>query len=103
MQTAKCFVPLCYLPVLTIELDFYHIISVGPVVSLVCNHLGPHNFHLKWNLKEEITLSGTIFCALLNMLDKVFLWVENVAELALHGDRVFKDTLVNLYLGNFLC
>ena len=84
MQTAEGFVPLLYLPVLAIELDLDQIFSVGPIVSLVLNHLGLYYLHLKRYLKEEITLPGAILCALLHMLDKVFLWVKYVAEFALH-------------------
>ena len=86
MQTAKSLVPLGYLPALAIELDLDHVFCVGPVVSLVLNHLSVHYLHLKWYLEEKITLSGAVLCALFHMLDKVFLWEENVAELALHGD-----------------
>ena len=84
MQAAKRFVPLGYLPVLSIEFDLDQIFSIGPIVSLILNHLGLYNLHLKWYLKEEITLPGAILRALFNMLDKVFLWVKYVAELALH-------------------
>ena len=103
VKAAEGFVPLLYLPVLAIELDLYQIFSVGPIVRLILYHLSLHNLHLKWYLEEKITLSGAVFCALFHMLDKVFLWEENVAELALHGDWVFKDTLIDLNLGNFLC
>ena len=102
MQAAKRFVPLIYLPVLSIEFDLDHIFRIGSVVSIILNHLSLSNLHLKWNLKEKITLSCAILCALFHMLDKVFLWEENVAEFALHGDRMFEDTSIYLYLSNFL-
>ena len=103
MQAAEGFIPLGYLPVLAVEFHLDQIVGVRPVVSLVLNHLGLHDLYLQRYLKEEAALPGAILRALLHMLNEVFLGEENVAELALHGDRVLEDTLIDLYLGNFLC
>ena len=41
-------------------------------------------------------MAGAIFRALFHVLDKGLPREENIAELALHGDSVLKDALVDL-------
>ena len=52
VQAAERFVSLAYLPLLPIELDFYHVVSVGPMVSFILHHPSAGNRYLKRNFEE---------------------------------------------------
>ena len=52
MQAAESFVTLAYLPLLSIEFDFNHVVSVGAKVSFVLYHSSTCNKYLKRNFEE---------------------------------------------------
>ncbi len=53
-------------------------------------------------LEEDCALAGIILGALFDMIDKNLTRVEDIAELALHGKWVLKDSLVDLHTVYFL-
>ena len=96
MQATECFVSLFYLPGLPIKLDFNHIFRVGPMVHLICLQVCIDNLYDKRDLEKETSSASAVFGACFDMVDESFCREENITELALHRNRMFEDSLVNL-------
>ncbi len=103
MQTAESLILLINCPRLSIEFDFDNILSIGAMVKLILHHPCICDLHMQGYLEEDRTLASIVFSALFDMIDKNLTRVENVAELALHGNRVLKNSLVDLNTVYFLC
>ena len=97
MKAAKGLVLLINDPVLSVELDFNHVVSVGSIVSLVLNHASVHYVDHEWNLEEDCALARAVFCARLDMVNKDLSREEYVAELALHRNSMLEDPLVDFH------
>jgi len=102
MQAAESLVLLIDGPGLAIELDFDNVISVGAVIYLILDHACLDDLQSEWNLEKEATMPSVIFSACFHVVDEDLCWEKDVAELALHRDRVLEDPLIDLDRVNFL-
>ena len=97
MEGTECFVLLVDGPGLAVKLDFNDVFCVSAMVNFVLDHPCSRDLHLEGNLKEDGALSCTIFGALLHMVNEDLSREEDVAEFALHRDRMLKDPLIDLH------
>jgi len=67
------------------------------MVHLILHHPRICDLHLQRDLEKYRALSCVVFCALLDMIYECFTRVKDVAEFALHGDGMLKDSLVDLH------
>ena len=84
MQAAESLVSLTDLPLLSVEFDFYYIVSISSMVIFILDHSSARDLHQEWDLKEYAPLTCAIFSALFHMIDESFSWEKDCAELALH-------------------
>jgi hypothetical protein len=102
VQAAEGLIFLIYGPGLAVELDFDDVVGVGAVVCLILDHACADDLQSEWNLEKETAMPRVVFGACLHVVDEDLSWEKDVAELALHGDGVLEDPLVNLDRVNFL-
>jgi len=100
VKGAECSVLLTHCPHFGVENYLDDVLSVLPMVFLVHERLRCLDTERHRDLEKVGAASPVVFRASLHMVDKDFSWVEHLAELALHGQRVLEDTLVDLDLAN---
>ena len=95
MQATECLVLLIYRPSLAIKFDLNHVLCVSSMVEFVLNHASCRDRDLQRYFEEDASLTRTILCALLHMVNECFTWEEHAAEFALHRNCMLKNALVN--------
>ena len=103
VQGAESFVLLVGSPHLSVEVDQYHILHVGSLITLVLDHLRGLDLNLEWDLEKVRPRSPRLMCALHHVLNEDLCWMEHITEFAAHSHSVlyrFCLVLVNLkFLG----
>ena len=102
MKVTKSLVLVRYSPYLTIKFYLNYIFSISPTVNLIFDHPNHCDSNLQWNLKKLASQRVALLCACLNVFNKDFGRVKNVAELTLHRDRMFKHPLMDLCNSQFV-
>ena len=102
VQAAERFVLLIDGPLLSIELDFDHILSVSSMVIIVFNHSGLNYSERKRDLEEDWAAATAVLCARLHMVNEALRGEEHVAELALHRYRMLEHSLEDLNIVHLL-
>ena len=102
VEATEGLVSLFNTPIRSIELHFYHVLSVSSMIGLISDHLCIADLHLQRYLEEDAALACAILRASLYVVDEGLPWVEDVAEFALHGNGMLEDSLVDLDRINLL-
>ena len=84
MEAAEGFVLLADCPGLAIEFHLDDMLSVGPVVLLICDHIGRDYAHVQRYLEKVRPVASTLLRTALHMVNECLRWEEDITELALH-------------------